>query len=126
MNPEQLRYTKDHEWVHVEGEVATVGISDYAQEQMGDIVSVEFPQVGDSFSKGDQMILLDSMKASSDVYAPISGEILEVNEGLEDAPEKVNESPYDEGWLVKLKPSNPAEFEDFMDLEAYTKFLKEA
>ena len=126
MNPEELRYTKDHEWIFVEGEVATVGISDYAQEQMGDIVSVELPQPGDSFSKGDQMILLDSMKASSDVYAPISGEILEVNEGLEDAPEKVNESPHEEGWLVKLKFSNPAEFEGLMDYSAYKKLLEEA
>lgn len=117
-----VRYTKDHEWVRIEGGVATVGISAHAAEQLGDVVFVELPAVGKTFKKGDDMAVVESVKAASDVYAPISGEIVEANQSIVDDPAKVNGDPEGAAWFVKLKPSNPAEANDLMDETAYKAF----
>lgn len=103
MIPEDLLYAKSHEWVLVEGDIATVGISQFAQEQLGDLTFVELPEVGDTFEAGTEMGSVESVKAASEIYAPVTGEVIEINELLEDAPEKVNEEPYDDGWLLKFK-----------------------
>ncbi len=119
MNPEDYKYTKDHEWIKVEGEVATIGITNFAQEQLGDIVSVEFPKIGMEFSMGESLALIDSMKTTSDLYATVSGEIIEVNSQLEERPELMNEDPFGEGWIIRLKIKNPAELENLMNVEEY-------
>ena len=119
------KYTKDHEWVTVDGDTCTVGITAYAAEQLGDVVSVELPEVGDSFSQGDEMAVVDSVKAASEVYAPVSGEVVAVNSDLEDAPEKVNESPDGDGWFVKLKLSQSDELSSLMDKAAYDNHIGE-
>ena len=117
--PSELKYTKSHEWLRVEddGQI-TVGISDHAQELLGDLVFVELPEVGTDFVAGDECCVVESVKAASDVYMPISGEITEVNETLADEPEIINTAPYDNGWLFKVKPS-ANELEDLMDADAY-------
>lgn len=120
-----MKYTKDHEWIKVEGEEATVGISKHAADALGELVYVELPSVGDSFDKGDAAIVVESSKSASDVYAPVSGEILAVNESLESNPENVNESPYSDGWLIKIKISSIGDLEGYMDEDEYTNFLKE-
>ena len=125
MNPKEYKYTKEHEWVKVEGDIGTIGITDYAQEQLGDIVSVEFPKVGKEFSIGESLALIDSMKTTSDLYAPVSGEILEVNAELESRPELMNEDPFGEGWILKLKIKNPQELEELMTAEQYEAYLAE-
>ena len=123
--PEDLKYAKSHEWVRLEGDIVTVGISDHAQSQLGDIVSLELPDVGSNLAKGDGLALVDSMKATSDIYAPVSGEVIEVNEALEDAPELVNESPYEDGWIAKLKISDPSELDTLMDHNAYRQMVEQ-
>jgi glycine cleavage system H protein len=117
-------YTKDHEWVRIEGGEAICGISAHAAEQLGDVVYVELPSIGRIVRKGEAMAVVESAKAASDVYAPIAGEIVAVNEALSDAPQLVNEGPEAGGWFVKLKPSNAAEAGSLMDAEAYAQFLK--
>ncbi|MFZ5617516.1 MAG: glycine cleavage system protein GcvH [Pseudomonadota bacterium] len=117
-----VKYTKDHEWVRIEGATATVGISTHAAEQLGDVVFVELPAVGKKFKKGDDMAVVESVKAASDVYAPISGEVIEVNQAIVDDPAKVNGDPQGAAWFVKLKPSNPAEANELMDEAAYKAF----
>lgn len=119
MNPKEYKYTKDHEWIKVKGEVATIGITNFAQEQLGDIVSVEFPKIGMEFSLGESLALIDSMKTTSDLYAPVSGEIIEVNSQLEERPELMNEDPFGEGWIIRLKIKNPSELENLMNVEEY-------
>lgn len=119
------KYTKDHEWVRMDGDIATVGITKHAAEQLGDVVFVELPDVGKSFSSDDDMAVVESVKAASDVYAPISGEIVEINSDIVDAPEKVNEDPGGAAWFVKIKPSNPSEFEALMDEGAYQEHVKD-
>ncbi|RWU07301.1 glycine cleavage system protein GcvH [Pseudodesulfovibrio sp. S3] len=101
--PDDLLYAKSHEWVLIEGDIATVGITDFAQEQLGDLTFVELPEVGDTFEAGSEMGSVESVKAASEIYSPVSGEVIEVNESLEDNPEKVNEEPYGDGWLLKFK-----------------------
>ena len=123
MNPKDYKYTKEHEWLKVEGDIGTIGITSYAQEQLGDIVSVEFPKVGKEFSAGESLALIDSMKTTSDVYAPVSCEVAEVNQELESRPELMNEDPYKEGWVVKIKIKNPEELEKLMSVEEYEAFL---
>jgi glycine cleavage system H protein len=118
------RYTKDHEWVRMEGGLAVIGISPHAAEQLGDVVFVELPAKGKSFKKGDDMAVVESVKAASDVYAPISGEIVEANQAIVDEPAKVNADPAGAAWFVKLKPSNPSEADALMDQAAYEKFLE--
>lgn len=101
--PDNLMYDASHEWIRIEGDVATIGITDHAQDQLGDLVFVELPDVGDELEKGDSCAVVESVKAASDVYSPLSGEVLEVNEELADSPESINESPYEAGWLFKLR-----------------------
>ncbi len=120
----ELRFTKDHEWVRVENGVATVGISDYAQEQLGDVVYVELPQVGKKVTKGGECATVESVKAASEVYAPLTGEVTEVNAKLAEAPATVNEAPTGNGWFVKIKLSKPAELGELMDEGAYKTFLE--
>jgi len=122
MHPEQYRYTKEHEWVRVEGDTGTIGITDHAQQELGDIVYVDLPKAGASVERGKVLGSVESVKAVSDVYAPVSGEVTEINESLADAPEKLNEDPHGEGWLVKIRLSAVAEIEQLMsaaDYEAY-------
>jgi glycine cleavage system H protein len=121
----ELKFTKEHEWIKIDEGVAIIGISDFAQEQLGDIVSIELPKAGGVFRQGQTMAIVDSVKASSDIYAPISGEILEVNEGLIENPEMINQSPYDSGWIAKIKPSNIEEFESLMTKEKYDRYIGE-
>jgi glycine cleavage system H protein len=117
-------YTEDHEWIRVEGATATVGITTYATEQLGDVVFVEVPDTGASFDKGADMAVVESVKAASDVYAPVSGEIIESNAGLADAPETVNEAPEDKGWFVKMKLKDESELSGLMDADAYKAFCE--
>ncbi|MDM8542725.1 glycine cleavage system protein GcvH [Desulfococcaceae bacterium HSG9] len=122
--PDDLRYTKDHEWARLEKDHVRIGISDYAQDQLGDIVFVELPQVGDEFEKGDEFGIVESVKAASEMYLPISGTIAMINAALEPNPEIVNNSPYDEGWMMLIKPDDPAELDALMDKAAYLEMLK--
>jgi len=120
-----LRFTKDHEWVRIAGGVATVGVSAHAAEQLGDVVFVELPAVGRKFKKGDDMAVVESVKAASDVYAPISGEVVEINQSIVDDPAKVNADPQGAAWFVKLKASDPAEADSLMDEAAYKSFAEQ-
>ena len=122
--PDAVKYTEDHEWAKQESDTVTIGINDYAQDQLGEIVFVELPEAGDTFSKGDEFGSVESVKAVSEMYIPISGEIVEINETLEDAPELVNESCYDNGWIIKLKPADVSELDTLMDKAAYLDMLK--
>jgi len=120
-----LQYTEEHEWVSVEGDVATVGISDFAQEQLGDVVFVELPEVGAEVSAGDQVAVVESVKAASEVYSPLTGEIVEVNEAIVDDPAGVNGDAEGEGWFFKIKLSDKSELDDLMDTKAYAAFIKD-
>ena len=123
---ENIRFTKEHEWIVLKEEgIAIIGISDFAQGQLGDIVSIELPKVGSIFKPMQSMAIIDSVKASSDIYCVMSGEIVEVNEELLEHPEWINQSPYELGWIVKLKPSNMEEFQNLMTNEQYNKFIGE-
>lgn len=119
-----LKYTQDHEWIRVEGTTGTVGISDYAQAQLGDIVYVELPAVGAKVEKGGQFAVVESVKAASEVYAPVSGTVTEVNAALGDDPAKVNAAPTGDGWFVKITLSDPGELDGLMDEAAYAAFVK--
>ncbi len=122
--PDELRYAEDHEWARLEGNSIRIGIDDYAQDQLGDIVYVELPQVGDKFSKGEEFGTVESVKAVSELFSPVGGEVVEINKNLEDSPELVNNSPYDEGWMIMIKPDDPAELDALMDKDAYLEMLK--
>jgi glycine cleavage system H protein len=122
--PENLRYTGEHEWILLEKDTVTVGITDYAQEQLGDVVFVEMPAVGTSLKKNDAIGVVESVKAASDVYAPVSGAVVEINENLVEHPEYVNLSPYGDGWMVKMKVADSSEIAGLMDSDAYTDFVK--
>ncbi|MEA3545920.1 MAG: glycine cleavage system protein GcvH [Thermodesulfobacteriota bacterium] len=122
--PEEFKYTEDHEWVLVEDGVVTVGITDFAQEQLGDIVFVELPDVGDALEVGKTFGVVESVKAVSDVYAPVSGEVVEINEELPEEPEALNNSPYEAGWMVKIKLADVAVLDDLMDVAAYQEFVE--
>lgn len=121
--PENLRYSKDHEWVSVEGDVATIGITDYAQSSLGDVVYVDFPRVGDKFAAHEAFGSVESVKAVSEIFTPIAGEVTEVNDGLNDTPESVNGDAYGAGWMVKLKMDNPGEADALLSGEEYEEFL---
>jgi len=121
--PPGLKYSKEHEWVATEESVATIGITDHAQEQLGEIVFIELPSVGEKVSKDDPFGVVESVKAVSDIYAPVSGTVVEVNEDLPESPEVVNEDPYGDGWLIKVKVSDPADLEDLMDNDEYTELV---
>ena len=118
-----LKYSKEHEWVRVDGDVATVGISDYAQDQLGDVVYVELPEVGRTVAQKEEAAVVESVKAASEVYAPVSGEVVEVNRALEDDPALVNGDPTGEGWFLKLRLSAPGELDGLMDEAAYADFV---
>lgn len=123
--PDDIKYTDDHEWAKMDGDIITIGITDYAQDQLGEIVFVEMPEVGDSFDQGDEFGTVESVKAVSEMYMPMAGEVVAVNEALEDAPELVNTSCYDQGWIMKIKPQNPSDFEALLDKAAYLDTLGE-
>ena len=118
------RYDEEHEWIRVEGEEGVIGISDYAQDALSDVVYVELPEVGDVFDKGDVLAVVESVKAASDVYMPVTGEILEINDQLEDSPELINQDPYGEAWLVRVTIADPSELDDLLDADAYKSFVE--
>jgi glycine cleavage system H protein len=120
-----LKYTKEHEWVRVEGDIAVIGISNFAQEALGDVVYVELPEIGKAFKAGEQACVVESVKAASEVYAPVAGEIVAVNEALNDDPSVVNSDPTGNGWFIKLRPSNAADVGGLMDEADYLKFAAE-
>jgi glycine cleavage system H protein len=124
--PEDLKYTREHEWVSIDGSVATIGITDHAQEQLGDVVFVELPAVGDRVEKADAFGVVESTKAVSDVYAPLSGEVTEVNDDLPDNPELINEDPYGDGWMVKVTIGDKADLDDLMTAEEYRRYVEES
>ena len=117
--PEDLFYTKDHEWARIEGDVATVGITDFAQGELGDIVYLDVPTVGEMLSAGEKFGDIEAVKTVAEAYMPVSGEVVEFNEALESAPELVNASPYDEGWIIRIKFSDPSEFDTLLKAEEY-------
>ncbi|GIW39946.1 MAG: glycine cleavage system protein GcvH [Candidatus Binatia bacterium] len=123
--PEDVKYTREHEWVLVEENTATVGITDYAQDQLGEIVYVELPSVGDKVSKGDAFAVVESVKTVSDIYAPVSGTVVEVNEDLPDNPTLVNEDPYGDGWIVRIEMTDTTELDDLLTAEEYQAYIAE-
>ena len=125
MYPENYLYSKEHEWVSVDGDVATVGITDHAQDQLGDVVYVEMPEVGNTFGANDEIGVVESVKAVAEVYTPISGEVIEVNSTLEDRPELVNDDPHGDGWMVKMRLSDTSELDTLMNAAAYQDFVSE-
>ena len=122
--PDEFKYTEDHEWVLIEDDVVTIGITDFAQEQLGDIVFVELPEVGDALEAGKSFGVVESVKAVSDVYAPVSGEVVEINEELPDDPEVLNNSPYEDGWMIKLKLADATALDGLMDVATYQEFVE--
>ena len=122
--PEDLKYTDDHEWAKQEGDVVRIGISDYAQDQLGDVVFVELPEVGSSFAKGEEFGTVESVKAVSELYMPIGGEVAAINDTLADQPEQVNSDPYGGGWMLTVKASDPAELQSLKSKAAYLEMLK--
>ncbi|MCF6180218.1 MAG: glycine cleavage system protein GcvH [Geopsychrobacter sp.] len=123
--PEELKYTEEHEWVLAEGDLVSIGITDFAQDQLGDVVFVELPEVGDKVEVGKAFGVVESVKAVSDIYAPLGGEVVEVNAELPDAPETINTSPYGDGWLIRIKPADPKDLDGLLDVAAYQEFLAE-
>ena len=122
--PENLKYTKDHEWIRIEGDTAIVGITDYAQEQLGDIVFIEIEVDGENLDKEEVFGTIEAVKTVSDMFMPLTGEVVEVNPALEDAPELVNTDPYGEGWMIKIKFDNKAEIDELLDIAAYKETLE--
>lgn len=122
--PSELKYTKDHEWVKIEGDIAIVGITDFAQGELGDIVYVEVETVGETFEKEEVFGTVEAVKTVSDLFLPLTGEIIEFNESLEQEPEKVNSDPYGDGWMIKIKIADTSEVEELMSSEAYTKLVE--
>lgn len=122
---EELYYSEDHEWVRVEEDYLVIGVSDFAQDELGDIVFVELPEVEEEFEKGDSFGVLESVKAVSDTFIPVSGKVIKVNEDLIDQPELINDDPYGEGWLIKIEPADDSELDELMSVEEYTEFLEE-
>ena len=122
--PENLYYTSEHEWARIEGDTAIVGITDYAQQSLGDVVYVELPDVGTELKKGVEFGSIESVKAVSDIFSPVSGEVIEVNEEISDHPEYINQSPYDKGWIIKVKMSNPDEVKELMNSTQYKELVE--
>jgi glycine cleavage system H protein len=125
MYPEENLYTKDHEWVMVQGNVATVGITDYAQHELGDVVYVELPEVGDTFEANEPFGSVESVKAVSEIFCPVGGEVIDVNSKLQETPEVVNESPHEKAWMIKLQISNGDELKELLSAEEYEEYLQE-
>ena len=122
--PDDIRYAKSHEWARLEGDTVKIGISDYAQDQLGDIVFVEMPEAGDTFAQGEEFGTVESVKAVSELYMPVGGEIVAVNPPLEDAPELVNNTPYSDGWMIEVKPDDPAQMDGLLTKDDYIKSLQ--
>ena len=125
MYPDDCLYTKEHEWIKVKGNIGVIGITDYAQESLGDIVFIDLPEVGEKYDAGDPFGTVESVKAVSDIYTPVTGEVVEVNERLKEEPEKLNEDPYGEAWLIKIKIARPPEMEGLLKAEEYAEYIKE-
>ena len=125
MYPTNFRYTKEHEWIDVKGDAGTIGITDYAQQELGDVVFVELPKVGAKLTAGKPLGTVESVKAVSEIYSPVSGEVTEINSALSDSPEKINSDPHGAAWLIKLKLSNISELSGLMDAAAYQKYISE-
>lgn len=123
--PEDLRYTEDHEWARSKGGRVVVGITEFATDQLGDVVYVELPAVGEEVTKGEAFGVVESTKAVSDLYAPVSGKVVEINSPLVDAPEGINEDPYGDGWMIAIEPSDPKDFDALLDAKAYTALVQE-
>lgn len=121
--PDGLKYTNDHEWLRVEGDMGWVGVTDYAQGELGDVVFVELPAPGTKIQKGKSFGTIEAVKAVSDMYAPVSGEVLEINKGIQSSPEKVNKDPYGEGWFIKMRIANSAEVGELLDVNAYKQLV---
>jgi glycine cleavage system H protein len=124
--PDDLRYTREHEWARKKGKNVVVGITEFAQDQLGDVVYLELPEVGDEVKKGDSFGVVESTKAVSELFSPVTGKVVEVNDPLKDSPETVNEDPYEEGWMVVIAPADASELDALMDTKAYQAFLEEA
>jgi glycine cleavage system H protein len=122
--PEDIKYSQDHEWVRIEGDTFVIGITDYAQDQLGDIVYVEMPQAGDTLARGDEFGTVESVKAVSELFLPVGGEVVKINTDLEDSPELVNHDPYAKGWMIEVKPESLSEIDGLMDKGAYLEMLK--
>ena len=122
--PEELKYTEEHEWVKVDGDVATIGITDYAQSELGDVVYVELPEIGDIVAQFESMGTIEAVKAVNDVYAPVSGEVVEINESLEGTPELVNQEPYEGGWFIKVKMSDATELDELLSAKDYAELIE--
>jgi len=125
MYPSDCRYTREHEWVRIDGDTCTLGITDFAQKELGEVVYVELPEVGHLFDAHDELGTIESVKAVAEVYTPVAGEIVEINEALKDDPQLVNEDPHADGWLVKIKYSDSSDFDELMNVEEYEAFTKE-
>jgi glycine cleavage system H protein len=125
MYPNDRRYSRDHEWVRMEDDVCVLGITDFAQSELGEVVYVELPEVGHVFDSGGELGTIESVKAVAEIYTPVAGEVLEINDSLQDDPGAINEDPHGDGWLVKLKYSSSKDFEELMDAEAYQAFVEE-
>jgi glycine cleavage system H protein len=121
--PENLKYTNEHEWVLEDTDTMVVGITDYAQSELGDIVYIELPNTGDKFTRNDVFGSIEAVKAAADIYCPVSGEVVDVNSNLKDAPESINKDPYGEGWIIKLRPENKDELSGLMDSAQYTEYI---
>jgi glycine cleavage system H protein len=125
MYPSEFRYTREHEWVKVDDDVCVLGITDFAQQELGEVVFVELPEVGHVFDAGDELGTIESVKAVAEVYTPVAGEVIEVNDALKDDPQLVNEDPHGDGWLLKMRFSSSSDFEDLMDADAYEAYASE-
>jgi glycine cleavage system H protein len=125
MYPEANLYTKDHEWIFVQGDIGVIGITDYAQHELGDVVYVDLPEVGDTFEANEPFGSVESVKAVSEIFCPVSGEVLEVNTKLEDTPELINESPHQKAWLIKLRITNTEELKELLNAEEYKEYIQE-
>ncbi|MBW7889085.1 MAG: glycine cleavage system protein GcvH [Bacteroidetes bacterium] len=121
--PDNLKYSKDHEWIRVEGNIGTVGITEYAQGELGDVVFVELPKIGAKLESGQSFGTVEAVKAVSDLYSPVTGEVTEINKEIQDAPELVNKESYERGWMIKIKITNPDELNNLLDVEAYKKLI---
>ena len=122
--PTELKYTKDHEWVKIDGEIATIGITDFAQQELGDIVYIEIESIGETLDAEEVFGTVEAVKTVSDLFMPLSGEVLEFNAALEDTPESVNDDPYKSGWMIKVKIEDPSEISDLLDFDAYKQLIK--
>jgi len=125
MYPEEYRYSKDHEWILNQGGIGTIGITDYAQKELGDVVYVDLPEVGDTFEANEPFGSVESVKAVSEIFCPVSGEVVEVNTKLEDAPELINESPHQKAWMIKVRIANPDELKELLSAKAYEEYIQE-